>query len=237
METIEPLGETTFRILASVPSGRSAADPGRRRHVRRLSSRALRPGRPALPLPVRQLHQLRPAVHDRPLRAVRPPEHDHGRLPAVRRLPAGVRGPRRSPLPRRAGRVPGLRASAVDAARGGGCAARQRRNPRGQGPRRLPPSLRRDERERGGATSGAQAPRGEAVRRDDPPTRTRSRRDRCRGASAPGGRAAADRPRSARAQTRAVAGVGRAAEPLARLDAPVHARSTTSCAPTSAGRS
>jgi hydrogenase maturation protein HypF len=46
-----PRGERDFRILHSDRGDRSTA--------------ALRPRRSPLPLPVRQLHQLRPALHDR----------------------------------------------------------------------------------------------------------------------------------------------------------------------------
>ena len=45
--------------------GATRARPARRRHLRRLPARALRPGRPPLPLPVRQLHEVRAALHDR----------------------------------------------------------------------------------------------------------------------------------------------------------------------------
>ena len=68
------------------------------------------PGRPALPLPVHQLHQLRPALHHHPPPALRPAQHHHGRLhpvPGLRRpstttRPTGASTP--SPWPvRRAG--------------------------------------------------------------------------------------------------------------------------------------
>ena len=69
------------------PARRRAGRPGRRRRrdLRRLPGRALRPRRPPLPLPVRQLHQLRPALHDRARRALRPAADDDGRLRHVRR--------------------------------------------------------------------------------------------------------------------------------------------------------
>ena len=67
-----------------------------------------RPGRPPLPLPVHELHGLRPPLHDRARRAVRPADHDDGRrsrmCPA---LPGRVRRPGRPPLPRPAQRLPG----------------------------------------------------------------------------------------------------------------------------------
>ena len=79
-------GERGFRILASA-ARRRARRAGRRRHrdLRRLPGRAVRPGRPPLPLPVRQLHQLRPALHDRARRPLRPAADDDGRLRDVRR--------------------------------------------------------------------------------------------------------------------------------------------------------
>ena len=57
------------------------------RHLRRLPGRAVRPGRPPLPLPVHQLHQLRAAVHDRARRPLRPAADDDGRLRDVPGLP------------------------------------------------------------------------------------------------------------------------------------------------------
>ena len=127
-----------------------------------LPGRALRPGRPALPLPVRQLHELRAALHDRARRPLRPAADDDGRLRDVRRLPARVRRPARPALPRPAERLPGLRAAGAAVARrpprgggrrrGGRGAAARRRDRRGQGPRRLPPRLPR--RRRGARSRG-----------------------------------------------------------------------------------
>ena len=54
-------------------------------------ARAVRPRRPPPPLPVHQLHRLRPALHDRPRRPVRPAAHHDGRLHDVRRLRGRVR--------------------------------------------------------------------------------------------------------------------------------------------------
>ena len=92
----------------------AAARPTRsvsRRHgdLRRLPRRAPRPRRPPPPLPVHQLHQLRPAVHDRPRRPLRPAADDDGRLRDVRALPRRVRGPARPPLPRPAQRLSRVR--------------------------------------------------------------------------------------------------------------------------------
>ena len=66
----------------------------------------LRPRRPAPPLPVHQLHQLRPALHDHRGAALRPAEHDHAPFRHVPRVPARVRRPARPALPRAAERVP-----------------------------------------------------------------------------------------------------------------------------------
>jgi D-sedoheptulose 7-phosphate isomerase len=60
--------------------------------LRRVPRRAVRPGRPPLPLPVRQLHQLRATLHDRARRALRPAADHDDRLHDVRGLPGRVRG-------------------------------------------------------------------------------------------------------------------------------------------------
>ena len=109
---VDELGERGFSIRES-PAGGRAARRGHagQRDLRRLPRRAVRPGRPALPLPVRQLHQLRAALHDRARRPVRPAEHDDGRLRDVRGLPRRVPRPGRPPLPRPAQRLPRVRAA------------------------------------------------------------------------------------------------------------------------------
>ena len=99
-----------FRIVHSRADAAMATlispDVGR---LRGLPARAVRPRRPPLPLPVHQLHQLRPALHDHRGHPLRPPEHHHAALHHVPRLPGGVRRPARPPLPRPAQRLPGLR--------------------------------------------------------------------------------------------------------------------------------
>ena len=96
------------------------ADPADRRHA----------------LSVHQLHAVRPALHADRGAALRPSEHQHGGLPAVPGVPARVRGSARPPLPRRAGRVPGVRAAphvrrtAGGDARHGRCRGRGRRGRR-----------------------------------------------------------------------------------------------------------
>ncbi len=163
-ESLPVLARRALLDRAEPAVARRGRDPARRRHLRRLPVGALRPGRPALPLPVPELHPVRPPLHDRAGRALRPRLDDDGRLRDVRRLPARVRGPGRPPLPRGADRLPRLRAAALDAARGGAGAAPVRRDPRGEGPRRLPPRLRRARRGGGREAPRAKAARGEAVR-------------------------------------------------------------------------
>ena len=139
---------------------------------------AARPRRPPPSLPVHQLHELRPALHDRARRPVRPAADDDGRLRDVRRLPGRVRRPGRPPLPRPAERLPGVRAAlalldragrtlaeddALDRAAAALVAGCDRR---GQGDRRLPPGLPRRRRGGGRRAARAQAPRGQAVRAD-----------------------------------------------------------------------
>ena len=60
--------------------------------------------------PVHQLHQLRPPVHHHRPAALRPAQHDHGRLRAVPGVRRRVRRPGRPALPRPAGRLRRLRA-------------------------------------------------------------------------------------------------------------------------------
>ncbi len=122
-EPASAAGETDFSIERSAATGRTALIPPDVATCDDCLRELFDPRRPPLPLPVRQLHAVRAALHDRARRALRPAEHDDGRLPALRRLPPRVRGPGRPPLPRRADRLPGLRTAALAAARGGGRAA------------------------------------------------------------------------------------------------------------------
>ena len=126
-----------------------------------LPGRALRPRRPPLPLPVHQLHELRPALHDRARRPVRPAAHHDGRLrdvrgaarPSTRTRPTGASTPSRTRA-RSAGRGRGWSARATPATR---------RWPRR--PRRCAPA--RSSRSRGSAATTSRA---------GPTTRRRSRR-------------------------------------------------------------
>ena len=156
--TRAPTGERGFRIVESERGGeRGGAGRARRGDLRRLPGRALRPGRPPLPLSVHQLHQLRPPVHDRPRRPLRPPADDDGRRS---RCAPRCRAEYEDPLDRRfhaqPNACPALRAPRCGSStrRGGptargAIATRSRRRPssaaaarrRRQGPRRLPPRL------------------------------------------------------------------------------------------------
>ena len=107
--------------------------------------RNARPARPALPVRVHQLHELRSALHDHAAPAVRPRIHQHVRLCPVRDLPRGIPLVARSPLPRRAQRVSGLRPEArlPRRARGARCGCRRRRRSD------RPPPARRHPRHQG----------------------------------------------------------------------------------------
>ena len=135
---------------------------------------------------------------------------------AVPGVPRGVRAPGGSALPRRAERLPGLRAAAGlvhprphshrrRRHRGDAAAAARRPHRRDQGAGRLPPRLRRAQRGRGRGAAHAQVARGEAVRADGRQSRVagghrRGRRDRGRAAGLPRApdRAAAQAPRRGR---------------------------------------
>jgi acylphosphatase len=88
---IEPRGEQDFTIAQSADEGaRTALVPADIATLRRLPARAFRSSGQALRLPVHQLHQLRTALHDHPLRPLRPHQHEHGLVRDVRGLPARV---------------------------------------------------------------------------------------------------------------------------------------------------
>ena len=191
-------GSSASSRRRSIPAGAAAADPrrfaidesvaaaadraplpARHRHLRRLPARGPRPGRPALPLSVHQLHELRPAGHDhrRAARTTGPGPRcgtSRSARPAPRSTPTrrtAASTPSRSPARPAArgwptGRPTPPAPSARDDAALAAAAARPpgRADRRGQGPRRLPPRLRRDRR--GGRRPAArpQAPLGQAVR-------------------------------------------------------------------------
>ena len=165
-EALAPTGES--RILHSRQcDGRDAQRRGaaRSRHLRGVLRRNLRPGQPALPLSLHQLHPLRPALFDHHRSALRPAAHHHAPLRHVPGVPGRVREPGRPALPCRAQRLPGLRAATGAVGRGGEATGGARRRAlagrggaprrpdrRGQGPRRLPPDGRCPQR-------GGRAPR------------------------------------------------------------------------------
>ena len=145
----------------------------------------LDPGRPPLPLPLHQLHQLRPALHHHRRHPLRPPAHHHG-APSPCARPASASTTTRStaastpsPTPARsAGRTlaaaPGRDAGhgvapATGATRRwharGGRACCARGDPGGQGPGRISPGLRCHERRAVRPLRAAQAPPGQALRR------------------------------------------------------------------------
>ena len=137
------------------------------------SRELLRPRRPPLPLPVHQLHELRPALHDRARRPVRPAAHDDGRLRDVRRAAAREYedpGDRRFHAQPNACPACGPRALWTDGvplateARRPRAALLDGRDRRRQGARRLPPRLRATRRAGRRPPARAQAPRGQAVR-------------------------------------------------------------------------
>ena len=167
---------------------------------------------PPVPLPVHQLHQLRPALHDRLARALRPRGDDHGRVPDVRGLPPRVRRSTRSPVSRAAQCVPRVRPrpdrrrAVRRASRGIG--SDPGRRPRaggradrgGQGPRRFSPRVRRDVGRERSAPAPPQEPRGKAPRRHG---------------GEPGGGRSAGGARAGRARAAGVAGAADRARPPA----------------------
>ncbi len=86
---LEPVG---YRALRDPPQRQhrrqDRARPARHRHLPRLPGRGARSGRPPLPLPLHQLHQLRPALQHHRGAALRPAQHDHAPVHHVPGLPA-----------------------------------------------------------------------------------------------------------------------------------------------------
>lgn len=176
--------------------------------MRGVRRRGARSARPPIPVPVHELHPLRAALHDRHHRAVGPRANHDARVPALRSVPGRVRGSERSPLPRRADRVPRVRPEGDPRACGSPClhhrldddarrrrcdrhADRARRDRGAEGPRRVPPPVRRHLERGGREAPRAQAPPGQAVRADRPGPRgdrsvLRARRARARGVDEPG---------------------------------------------------
>ena len=128
--------------------------------------RAVRPGEPLPSLSARQLHPLRAALHPDARAALRPRPDLDGAVSDVRGLRARLRRPGEPPLPRRADRLPALRAEAQRRDRRDRRLHPRRRHRRAQGARRLPPRLRRAQRGDGGEAAPPQGARGQTLRRD-----------------------------------------------------------------------
>ena len=248
--SVAPAGERGFRILASPHGGEPAAlvspDTATCDDCLR---RAVRPGRPPLPLPVRQLHQLRPALHDRARRPLRPAAAP--RWPASRcaRAARRVRRPRRPPLPRRsptrarsAGRRCGCCRATTTATRR--CARRSPRCARA-GSSRSRASAATTSRAWPGDEPAVAALRARKQREDKPfavmvrdvaAARAAGGADR-RGGGAAGRPRPPDRARAA-AEPDAPVGARRSprAPPTSACCCPTR-RCTTCCSPTSASRS
>ena len=145
-------GGTAFEVLASEAGPRRRAlVPADAALCAQCRAEMDDPEDSPLPVPVHHLHELRPAIHARPLAAVRPRADLDGVLRALRRLPSRVLGPGRPPVPRRAAVLPGVRPAPVGGAAGRGTqgadlrsdrarprGAGARRDRRGQGVRRVP---------------------------------------------------------------------------------------------------
>ena len=121
--TVQPLaGRGGYRrVCHSAQHRRGRGHPGRPRPgpLPRLPGGTGRPRRPALPLPLHQLHRLRAAVFDPAGAALRPGQHLDGRVPPVPRLRRRIRRHPQPPLPRPAQLLPRLRAAGLFSGRGG----------------------------------------------------------------------------------------------------------------------
>ena len=138
-----------FTIVRGVPYDRPLTTMAAFTMCAACRARVRGPGRPALPRPAQRVPGVRAAGP--PARRRRPNNGDYSRLAANAKLLVAMRSRRLPPAER--GRDRG-----------------------GQGPRRLPPRLRRGQRAGGCRAPGAQASRGQAVRADG-----RRRRERARG--------------------------------------------------------
>ncbi|MFC7106754.1 Sua5/YciO/YrdC/YwlC family protein [Nonomuraea rubra] len=145
-------------------------DPARPGHLRRLPARAVRPGQPAPPLPVHQLHGVRPQGDHHRQPALRPDTNVDARLRDVPGLRHRVPRPVEPALPRRADRMRVLRPPPTLAGHDGRDRAagrlgrhRGRRRRGRQGPGRLPPGLRRHQRRSRVPGTRAQGPRRQAL--------------------------------------------------------------------------
>ncbi len=208
----------------------------RHRRVRRLLPRVVRSRRPPLPLPLHQLHELRPALHDHGPAPVRPAQHDDGGLRDVPGLQPRVPRSRGPTIPCPTAGVPRMwppdlvrrldrhHAWRRCSHRGDAAGAGGRRRRCDQGRRRLSPGLRREIPRRGRVAAAAQAPGREAPCRHGPRPRRgrRTRRDRWPGGRAPDQPAATHRPDAPPGGPRAVASRG-PPQPVRRRPPAVHA--------------
>ena len=180
--TSEPIPFGRRAASRSSKAGRTTSavfDPAGPGDLPRMPRRDCRPGQPAVPLPVHELHELRSAVHHRRRDPLRPRQYDDDGLRDLSVLPSRVRGRGRSAVPR-ASRTP-----VPSAVHGWSCGtppAIRFRPPTSWQPRRRRLSAARSWRSRGSAASSspcdacseaavallrvAQASRGEAVRVD-----------------------------------------------------------------------
>ncbi len=167
-----------------------------------------RPVRAPLPVCLRHLHPLRPTPQHRRRHPLRPRTDGDGALPALWRLPRGIRRPGRPAIPRRGDGLPRLRAppAPCPARRAGRCVrplldggrrrcrrdlASQGRDRRDQGAGRLSACLRRHQPGRAGAATRRQTAPHQAFRPDGarprrPAPLLRPRRGRARRAAEPG---------------------------------------------------
>jgi len=181
-------------------SPRAARRTPPRCRCRRTSSPAKTawPSLPTLPIAgtptLHQLHAVRPALHADRGAALRPAQHQHGAVSALRGLSPRVCGPARPQFhaepvacpacgPHLRLVVPGQAPVTGDAAAVAAAVALPSRGPRARGARhrRLPPAVRRARRGRSASPARAQATAGQASRRDFPAARRRRSRLRTRG--------------------------------------------------------
>ncbi len=129
------LCDNVFRIVASqVFAGATTPIPPDVARLRRLHRRVVRPLRPSLPAPVRDVHQLRSPIHHHPRPALRPSGHHHVGVQHVRALRRRIPRPGQPAVPRAADRLPGLRAVAL--VRGRAASGSSDRMPRWRPPSR-----------------------------------------------------------------------------------------------------